>query len=62
MGQTVLPIVEETTPQETEPPIGGFNGLNTSHNPGDGSTPTPLLAPHTLTFNEAAEALRVNIK
>jgi len=68
MGQTVLPIVEETAPQETEPPIGGLNGLNSSQNQrqlqpkaGDGSTPPPLHAPHTLTFTQAAEALRVNI-
>jgi Na+-exporting ATPase len=69
MGQTVLPIVEDTAPQETEPPIGGLNGLNSSLNQrqlqptaGDGSNPPPLYAPHTLTFTQAAEALRVNIE
>lgn len=69
MGETVLPIVEETAPQETEPPIGGLNGLNSSthqqrqHQPkGAGDTPSPLHAPHTLSFEEVAEALRVDIK
>ncbi len=69
MGETVLPIVEETAPQETEPPIGGLNGLNkTTHHHGQhqpksaGDTPTPLHAPHTLSFEEVAEALRVDIK
>ncbi|KAJ4314755.1 hypothetical protein N0V94_006299 [Neodidymelliopsis sp. IMI 364377] len=67
MGETALPIVEETAPQETEPPIGGLNGLNTSHHQrqhqptGDGNTPPPLHAPHTLSFEEVAEALRVDI-
>lgn len=69
MGETVLPIVEETAPQETEPPIGGLNGLNSStqHHgqpqpKSAGDTPTPLHAPHTLSFEEVAEALRVNIQ
>ena len=69
MGETVLPNVEETAPQETEPPIGGLNGLNTSshhqrqHQPkGAGDSPSPLHAPHTLSFEEVAEVLRVDIK
>lgn len=68
MGETVLPIVEETAPQETEPPIGGLNGLNTSHYQrqhqpkGDGDSPPPLYAPHTLSFEEVAEALHIDIK
>lgn len=69
MGETVLPIVEETAPQETEPPIGGLNGLSTSshqqrqHQPtSDRASPPPLYAPHTLSFEEVAEALRVDIK
>lgn len=69
MGETVLPNVEETAPQETEPPIGGLNGLNSTTHPqrqlqpkSDGETPSPLYAPHTLSFQEVAEALRVNIK
>ncbi|KAF3054174.1 hypothetical protein E8E11_011987 [Didymella keratinophila] len=68
MGETVLPIVEETAPQETEPPIGGLNGLNSSshqqrqHQPtSDRASPPPLHAPHTLSFEEVAEALRVDI-
>lgn len=69
MGETVLPNVEETAPQETEPPIGGLNGLNSTTHPhgqsqpkSAGDTPTPLHAPHTLSFQEVAEALRVDIK
>jgi hypothetical protein len=69
MGETVLPIVEETAPQETEPPIGGLNGLNSSshhqrqHQPKSaGDSPSPLNASHTLSFEEVAEALRVDIK
>ena len=69
MGETVLPNVEETAPQETEPPIGGLNGLKSSsdhqrqHQPTSaGDTPPPLYAPHTLSFQEVAEALRVDIK
>jgi hypothetical protein len=69
MGETVLPIVEETAPQETEPPIGGLNGLNSSshhqrqHQPKSaGDSPSLLNAPHTLSFEEVAEALRVDIK
>lgn len=68
MGETALPIVEETAPQETEPPIGGFNGLNSSyqerqHQPTtDRASPPPLHAPHTLSFEEVAEALGVDIK
>lgn len=69
MGETVLPIVEETAPQETEPPIGGLNGLNTTNRQGqlqpklaDGDTPPTLHAPHTLTSEQVAAALRVDIK
>jgi potassium/sodium efflux P-type ATPase len=68
MGETVLPNVEETAPQETEPPIGGLNGLKSSshhqrqHQPTSaGDTPPPLHAPHTLSFQEVAEALHVDI-
>ncbi|KAF2125399.1 potassium/sodium eff [Dothidotthia symphoricarpi CBS 119687] len=68
MGETVLPAVEETAPQEIEPRTGGSNGLNTTNRPGqlqpnpsDGATPSPLHAPHTLTFEEVAEELRVDI-
>ncbi|KAF9691426.1 hypothetical protein EKO04_010817 [Ascochyta lentis] len=67
MGETALPIVEETAPQETEPPIGGLNGLRNSHHQrqhqptSDGASPPPLHAPHTLSFEQVAEALRVDI-
>ena len=69
MGETVLPTVEETSPQAEEPPIGGLNGPNTSHeprqfqpNPSSGATPPTLDAPHTLSCEEVAEKLRVDIK
>ncbi|PSN75348.1 hypothetical protein BS50DRAFT_38461 [Corynespora cassiicola Philippines] len=70
MGETVLPCVEETSPQETEPPIGAYNGHSKSHQPqhkqvqprvrGDGS-PTSLDAPHTLTPAQVAQELGVDI-
>jgi Na+-exporting ATPase len=64
MGETVLPTVEESSPQLDEPPICGLNEPHTAHrsNPADGATPPTLHAPHTLSFEEVAEALRVDIK
>ncbi|KAJ4377561.1 hypothetical protein N0V83_000386 [Neocucurbitaria cava] len=69
MGETVLPTVEETSPQAEEPPICGLNGPKSTHhqqrqfqpNPDDGDTPLALHAPHTLSFEEVAEKLFVDI-
>lgn len=70
MGQTELPTVEETSPQLDEPPICGLNELHTTPknprqlqpNQSDGGTPPTLYAPHTLSFEEVAEKLGVDIK
>ena len=69
MGETVLPAVEETSPQAEEPPIGGFNAPRTTPpkrqpqpTPGDGDPPPALNAPHTLSFEEVAEQLHVDIR
>jgi hypothetical protein len=69
MGETVLPAVEETSPQAEEPPICDLNEPHTSTkqrqhqpNPSDGDTPPTLHAPHTLTVQEIAEKLGVDIK
>src|SRR4051812_31590715 len=69
MGETVLPTVEESSPQLDEPPICGLNEPHNSPNkrhpqpiPADGGGPPTLHAPHTLSFEEVAEKLRVDIK
>jgi len=69
MGETVLPAVEETSPQTDEPPICGLNEPHTAHQqrqlqpqPADGGTPSALHAPHTLSSEEVAERLHVDIK
>lgn len=68
MGETVLPAVEESSPQAEEPPICGLNEPRITPSkrqlqptPGDGNTPPTLHAPHTLSFEEVAEELRVDI-
>ncbi|KAF2023558.1 sodium P-type ATPase-like protein [Setomelanomma holmii] len=68
MGETVLPAVEETSPQLDEPPICGLNEPHTTHQqrklqpiPTNGGAPPQLQAPHTLSFEEVAEQLRVDI-
>ncbi|KAF2826928.1 sodium P-type ATPase-like protein [Ophiobolus disseminans] len=69
MGETVLPAVEETSPQQLdEPPICGLNEPHTAPNQrqfqpilADGGTPPTLHAPHTLSFEEVAEKLHVDI-
>jgi Na+-exporting ATPase len=73
MGETVLPVAEESSPQAEEPPICGLkephNTTNHNHHRqlqpkavGDGDSPPALHAPHTLSFEEVAEALRVDTK
>jgi Na+-exporting ATPase len=68
MGETVLPTVEESSPQLDEPPICGLNEPHTTHQQrqlpksADGVTSPTLHAPHTLSFEEVAEKLRVDIK
>ncbi|KAI8933040.1 hypothetical protein NX059_009689 [Plenodomus lindquistii] len=68
MGETVLPAVEESSPQAEEPPICGLNEPHSTSKKrplqptlGDGDTPPTLHAPHTLSFEEVAEELRVDI-
>jgi Na+-exporting ATPase len=69
MGETVLPTVEESSPQLDEPPICGLNEPHNTHQQrqlqpkaSDGNAPPALHAPHTLSFQEVAEELRVDIK
>jgi len=69
MGETVLPTVEETAPQLDEPPICGIEDPHTAPpkhrqlqpKPIDGTAPPTLPAPHTLSFEEVAERLGVDI-
>jgi len=68
MGETVLPAVEETSPNVDEPPICGLKDPHTAPNqrqhqphPSDGATAPALHAPHTLTSEEVAEQLGVDI-
>ncbi|KAH4985514.1 hypothetical protein HBI76_126300 [Parastagonospora nodorum] len=68
MGETVLPTVEESSPQLDEPPICGLNEPHSAPHqrqlkpkPADGNAPPTLNAPHTLSFQEVAETLRVDI-
>lgn len=69
MGETVLPTVEESSPQLDEPPICGLNEPHKTNQhrqlqpkPVVGGAPPTLDAPHTLSFEEVAEKLRVDIK
>lgn len=69
MGETVLLAVEETSPNVDEPPICGLKEPhNTStprqHQPPpiNGDTAPTLYAPHTLSSEEVAEQLGVDIK
>ena len=68
MGETVLLAVEETSPAD-EPPICGPKDPHTAPNqrqfqpnPSDGDTPSVLHAPHTLTSEEVAQKLGVDIQ
>ncbi|USP72995.1 hypothetical protein yc1106_00269 [Curvularia clavata] len=68
MGETVLPTVEETSPNVDEPPICGLKQPHSSSpqrqhqpHPSDGDTSPALHAPHTLTSEEIAEQLGVDI-
>jgi Na+-exporting ATPase len=69
MGETVLLAVEETSPKADEPPICGSkdprnapNQRPSQPNPSGGNTPSALYAPHTLTVEEVAEKLGVDIQ
>jgi Na+-exporting ATPase len=69
MGETVLPTVEESSPQLDEPPICGSKDPHKINeprqlqpNPSDGNAAAALHAPHTLSFQEVAEKLRVDIE
>ena len=69
MGETVLLAVEETSPSVDEPPICGSKDPHTAPNqrqlqpnPTDGDTSPTLHAPHTLTSEEVAQKLRVDIQ
>ncbi|KAI4934434.1 hypothetical protein J4E85_002291 [Alternaria conjuncta] len=68
MGETVLLAVEETSPNVDEPPICGSKDPHTAPNqrqlqpnPIDGDTSPTLHAPHTLTSEEVAQTLGVDI-
>jgi len=66
MGETDLSTVEETSPQDSEPPLGAYHGPTSTpqpphHHPQppsahDGNVP-PLTAWHTLTAAQVAQAL-----
>lgn len=69
MGETVLPTVEETSPNVDEPPICGLQEPHTAPkqrhsqpNPSDGDISPTLHAPHTLGPEEVAEQLGVDIQ
>lgn len=69
MGETELPTVEETSPQDTEPPIRPLHGPTTTHHQGqlhpnsqDDGTPPTLNDAHTLTVAQVAQELGVDIK
>ncbi|KAF5854379.1 hypothetical protein GGP41_007170 [Bipolaris sorokiniana] len=68
MGETVLPNVEETSPNVDEPPICGLKKPHAAPtqrphqpHPSDGDTAPALHAPHTLSSEEVAEQLRVDV-
>ncbi|KAF1937753.1 potassium/sodium eff [Clathrospora elynae] len=68
MGETVLPAVAPVEDQAEKPPICGFNGPHITRtkgqlqpNAGDGDALPALNAPHTLSFEEVAERLGVDI-
>ncbi|KAL5117464.1 hypothetical protein ACEQ8H_004629 [Pleosporales sp. CAS-2024a] len=68
MGETVLPTVEESAPQLDEPPICALNEPHSTHQqrpsqpeaPGSNAAPV-LLALHTLSAEQVAEELSVDI-
>lgn len=69
MGETVLPNVEETSPNVDEPPICGLKKPHAAPtqrphqpHPSDGDTAPALHAPHTLSSEEVAEQLRVDVQ
>lgn len=65
MGETILPAVEESSPQAEEPPICGLHEpSNTTQlplTPGYGNSPPTLAAPHTLSVQDVARKLRVHV-
>jgi len=68
MGETILPTVEESSPQAEEPPICGLHEPHLSPNKthsqqatGNGNFPLTLAAPHTLSVQAIAEQLRVDV-
>jgi Na+-exporting ATPase len=69
MGETALPTVEETSPQDTEePPIRPYHGPQTIHQqhhplpePPRGRPALPFSAWHTLPAAEVAQRLGVDI-
>jgi Na+-exporting ATPase len=69
MGETVLLAVEETSPNVDEPPICGSKEPHTTPNrrqlqpnPIAGDTSPALHAPHTLTSEDVAQKLGVDIQ
>lgn len=69
MGETVIPTVEETSPNVDEPPICGLQEPHTAPkqrqpqpNPTHGDISPALYAPHTLSPKDVAEQLGVDIQ
>jgi hypothetical protein len=69
MGETVLLAIAETSSKADDPPICGSkdpytapNHRQLQPNPSDGNPPPALYAPHTLTREEVAEKLGVDIQ
>lgn len=67
MGQAELPTVEETPPQDTEPPIRPYHGPDSTQHthssqppPRDAGYATVFSAWHTITAPQAAERLDVD--
>lgn len=68
MGQAELPTVEETPPQETEPPIRPYHGPDSTQHPHSLRPPPPrdagpasaFSAWHTITAPQTAERLDVD--
>jgi Na+-exporting ATPase len=68
MGQAELPTVEETSPQESEPPIRPYHGPDTTqhqhhlHPQSRDPDAPPFSAWHTITASQTAERLVVDTR
>ncbi|KAF1954126.1 potassium/sodium eff [Byssothecium circinans] len=68
MGESEVPTVEETSPQDTEPPIRPYHGPTSTHQPQnqqpsshDNGSAAPFSAWHTLTASQVAARLDVDV-